>query len=210
MKVFARYNYLFFLFASVSLGQYDLNDTYAFGFNRKPCPSLEEFYSQPVYLTASQRQIGHRRAEAIKLKASPQVNGWEITYVDPIYFGPEQFDRIGEYFSFEEVTWPYVYARSQPMFRPGHYWALSFSKNLGGLPKGSKVVLEVLWPHEVNVRTYTFDLSEYPDAWQKTLYVGLTGLDSPGKKIHPTAWKVKLLLPDESTPVTAQSYLWSF
>ena len=117
MKVFARYSYLLFFFASVALGQnqlrqYDLNDTYTFGFNRKPCPSAEDFYSQPVSLTASRRAIGQRRAEAIKLKASAPVNGWEIKYVEPLYFGPEQFDRIGEYFTHREITWPYVYAHS--------------------------------------------------------------------------------------------------
>jgi len=123
--------------------------------------------------------------------------GWRD--VDP-------FMRISEYFTGRVNMGGWIIQRTHPEARAGYYFVVRVKTNRG-LISGARFVLNIVVPTSPQPETFVFS-TDVP-AHGKVYELGLTGIDWPGKKTYPVAWKLDLLGPDGGLLATQQSFLWS-
>lgn len=117
----------------------------------------------------------------------------------------ESFERISEYFTGQENTGSEVVIRSQPARRDGYYF-LARVRNHGSAQPAAKLVLSIIKPDAPQVRVYTFPAALA--AGDTVFHLGLTGLDWPGPKARPVAWKLEAVATDGTLLAVHKSFLW--
>jgi hypothetical protein len=127
-----------------------------------------------------------------------------LVRVWPEYRTGASFVRIGEYFGGGETA-PELIVRTRPEARDGYYFLARF-KSSEALP-GSIIALEYFLPGEDQARVQFFPV-DVPRG-SRAILAGLTGVDWPGVKVEPTAWRLRLLGPAGTEVARRQSFLWS-
>jgi len=134
--------------------------------------------------------------------------GSEVEFVRiwPQWRSDDSFLRISEYLSGEENTGRQTVLRSQPDDRDGFYFLVRV-KGAHDQSGATKFVLEVITPDSAQAKVYNF-----PTAITKRSQVfnlGLTGSDWKGKKVHPVAWRLRLIADEDRELASQQSFLWA-
>jgi len=130
----------------------------------------------------------------------------EITQAYLRSFEVEDFQRLTEFFTGEEVTGDRLILRTDAEERAGIYVVATLDSSVSSLPSGSTAELQVLFDNSREIETLTFDLpATRPQS--KHLLVGITG-SARKDEANVIAWK--LLLKDASGAVMAEhkSFLW--
>lgn len=123
------------------------------------------------------------------------------------YVEKADFQRIGEYFTGEEVAGSRVYLRSDPGRRAGWYWIIP----AGDVPSEGgvgKAVVEVQIPGSPAVETFSFRIDQ-PVPGKAVFWIGLTGGDWPDPELRPVAWRIGLFSPAGDGIYSRESFLWS-
>jgi hypothetical protein len=136
--------------------------------------------------------------------ASASASEVALVRVWPEYRAGASFTRIAEYFGGKEKA-PELIVRSRPDSRDGYYFLARF-KAPAALP-GSILALEYIVPGDELARVQFFPI-DLPRG-SRAVLAGLTGIDWPGAKVAPTAWRLRLLGPSGTELVREQSFLWS-
>lgn len=130
----------------------------------------------------------------------------EFVRIWPQWRDADSFLRISEYLSGEENTGRQTVLRSQPEKRTGFYFLVRV-KGSHESSSATKFVLEVITPDSAQAKVY-----EFPTAITKRSQVfnlGLTGSDWKGKKVHPVAWRLRLIADEDRELASQQSFLWA-
>ncbi len=128
----------------------------------------------------------------------------KLVRVWPEYRETSRFVRISEYFGGKEKA-PELIVRSQPDSRAGYYFLARF-QSAQALP-GSILAIEYFLPGDELARVQFFPI-DLPKG-SRAVLAGLTGADWPGRKVEPTAWRLRLLGPAGTEVAREQSFLWS-
>ncbi len=118
----------------------------------------------------------------------------------------DPFMRISEYFNGRVNMGGRIILRTHAETRAGYYFLVRV-KTDRALVSGAKFVVQLILPSGPMPKTFVFP-TDIP-AHGKVYELGLTGIDWPGKKTYPVAWKLDLLGPDGQLLATQQSFLWS-
>lgn len=121
-----------------------------------------------------------------------------------------EFQRIPEYFTYEELSIFDCVLRSDPRERTGLYLIVGL-ENARKIPADSYANLLYLRPDKHGIQRQTF---VFPKRWQSTavgeLRLGLTGDAWPSsiQRSRPTAWRLTVRAPDGTLLVYRESFLW--
>jgi hypothetical protein len=118
----------------------------------------------------------------------------------------DPYMRISEYFNGRVNMGGRIILRTHPEARAGFYFLVRVKTDLA-LVSGVRFVVQMILPSSPLPKTFIFP-TDLP-AHGKVYELGLTGIDWPGKKIYPVAWKLDLLGADGQLLSTQQSFLWS-
>jgi hypothetical protein len=118
----------------------------------------------------------------------------------------DPYMRISEYFNGRVNMGGRIILRTHAEARAGFYYLVRVKTDLA-LVSGVKFVVQVIFPSSPVAKMFIFP-TDIP-AHGKVYELGLTGIDWPGKKTYPVAWKLDLLGPDGQLLATQQSFLWS-
>ncbi len=119
----------------------------------------------------------------------------------------EDFLRISEYFTGREPETDRIYVRTDPEARGGYYWIFPITAEMEEADI-ARVDLWVQIPGNPQVRRFRLTPERIPRQGQ-SLWVGLTGVDWPGIKFGPVAWKISILSAAGEPVETRTSYLWT-
>jgi hypothetical protein len=118
----------------------------------------------------------------------------------------DPFMRISEYFTGHVNMGGRIILRTQPQARAGFYFLVRVRTDRR-LITGAHFAVSVIIPASPEPETFDFP-TDIP-AGGKVYQLGLTGIDWPGKKTYPVAWKLDLIGSDGALLATQQSFLWS-
>ncbi len=136
--------------------------------------------------------------------AVPEV---QFVRVWPQWRDEGSFKRISEYFNGREDPGRIELRRSHPAERSGYYF-LTRVRHPGVSLEGAKFVVRVIMPDDPLPKpAFTFPADTGPG--ENLFEIGLTGIDWPGPRAHPVAWRLDLVAADGHPLAWAQSFLWS-
>jgi hypothetical protein len=116
----------------------------------------------------------------------------------------DSFQSFYEYRTGRELEGNWTILRTQADNRAGIYF-LARTENPGA-PTGATIVIRVISPESIDVRTYSFPV-EVP-AGSKLFVVGLTGTDWTAGHTAPVAWDFELQAADGALLAKKTSFLW--
>ena len=117
------------------------------------------------------------------------------------------FQRIGEYFTGEEVVGNRIYLRSDPGRRAGWYWIIP----AGDLPirdELAEAVVEIQIPGSPKEKIFPLRIDQ-PVPINAVFWIGLTGADWPNPELRPIAWRIGLHSSTGEEIYSRESLLWS-
>ena len=144
---------------------------------------------------------------AILLTFPTPAYATEILHVHSKFIEEKDFQHISEYFSGEENTGRRIITRSQSDARSGMYFIITLDRNSRQLASGSIIELQLITPHEPDIRTFRLPFPENAPR-SREIFAGITGHDWPDKDASVLAWKITLYGAHKNALAQKESYLW--
>jgi len=153
------------------------------------------------------RKFGKTVFLVILAGCSSQPSTKNNLLVEQRYVPLVDFQRIGEYFSEEEVPGSRIYFRTDPDQREGYYWIVDRDEIASAI-NPTEILLSVQIPGSPQIERYSYFINSTQTNGSE-YWIGITGDDWPGPRFRPVAWQLSFLDEDGTLSMTSESFLWT-